>query len=139
MILSTDACEYKYGAVLEQIIDEINYPIAYFSKSYTQTQRKYSTNNIVADMLSRLPEENQYTDSENDSLDNLVAAVEEEDTPNFSTVENKQLSIEWIDSEKSNYDLQAVVDDVGKKSTSFLNPNSKIISQNPNSNVNEQY
>ncbi|CAF0997136.1 unnamed protein product [Brachionus calyciflorus] len=152
MILSTDACEYGYGAVLEQIIDEVNYPIAYFSKSYTQTQRKYSTSekelltvvmsieyfhqylygkffivytdhqpltwilhktnthprlerwlirlsqynfeimykpgkdNIVADMLSRLPDENQYTDSDNDYLDNLVAAVEEVDTPNFSTV-----------------------------------------------------
>ncbi|CAF1079374.1 unnamed protein product [Brachionus calyciflorus] len=43
MILSTDACAYGYGAVLEKIIVEINYLIAYFSKSYTQTQSKYST------------------------------------------------------------------------------------------------
>ena len=162
-MLSTDACDYGYGAVLEQMIDGINYPIAYFSKSYTPTQRKYSTSekellavvmsieyfhqylygkfflvyvdhqpltwilhktnthprlerwllrlshynfeiiykagkdNIVADMLSKLPDENEYADPENDYLDNLVAVAEEEDSSMYSNFDNKkQLSIQWI-------------------------------------------
>lgn len=42
-ILSTDASEDGYGAVLEQVIDGQLRPIAYFSKNYTPTQKKYST------------------------------------------------------------------------------------------------
>jgi hypothetical protein len=46
MYLETDACEYGYGAVLKEDVFENEFltskPIAYFSKSYTITQRKYS-------------------------------------------------------------------------------------------------
>ncbi|CAF0755600.1 unnamed protein product [Brachionus calyciflorus] len=47
MILSTDACEYGYCAVLEQIIDEIYYPIAYFSKTELLYLTPCQTNQIV--------------------------------------------------------------------------------------------
>ncbi|CAF0955455.1 unnamed protein product [Brachionus calyciflorus] len=58
MVFSTDACEYGYGAVLEQIIDAESRPIAYFSKNYTATQNNQRKDNVVADMLSRLPDVN---------------------------------------------------------------------------------
>lgn len=38
MFLTIDACDYGYGAVLEQLVDGEFKPIAFFSKSYTQTQ-----------------------------------------------------------------------------------------------------
>ncbi|CAF0952553.1 unnamed protein product [Brachionus calyciflorus] len=43
MILTTDACEYGYGAVLEQVVDGCNRQIAYFSRNYTAAQKNYST------------------------------------------------------------------------------------------------
>ncbi|CAF0837327.1 unnamed protein product [Brachionus calyciflorus] len=42
-ILSTDASEHGYGAVLEQLIDGQLRPIAFFSRNFTPTQKKYST------------------------------------------------------------------------------------------------
>lgn len=43
MILTTDASDYGYGAVLEQLDDhERLRPLAYYSKCYTSAQRNYS-------------------------------------------------------------------------------------------------
>ena len=42
-VLTTDASDYGYGAVLEQEIDGNNRIIAFFSRSYTAAQRKYAT------------------------------------------------------------------------------------------------
>lgn len=41
--LSTDACDYAYGAVLEQLVDHEFRPIAYFSRNMSKAQRNYST------------------------------------------------------------------------------------------------
>ncbi|CAF1141079.1 unnamed protein product, partial [Brachionus calyciflorus] len=121
MVLTTDACEYGYGAVLEQIIDGESRPIAYFSKNYTAAQKKYSTSekellavvmlerwllrlalyqfnilckpgkdNVVADMLSRLPDVNCEETEEKDYLDNLVAPIMEcENSEKTNVEENK--------------------------------------------------
>jgi hypothetical protein len=43
MSISTDASDCGYGGVLEQEFDGVKRPIAYFSKSYTSTQKNYST------------------------------------------------------------------------------------------------
>lgn len=40
--VTTDASDYGYGAVLEQVIDDKKH-FAFFSKSYTASQRNYST------------------------------------------------------------------------------------------------
>ena len=42
-VLTTDACDYGYGAVLEQLREEQVRIIAYYSKSYTAAQRNYPT------------------------------------------------------------------------------------------------
>jgi len=42
-IVTSDASDHGYGAVLEQYIDERLRIIAYFSKSYTSAQRNYAT------------------------------------------------------------------------------------------------
>ena len=48
MLITTDASDNGYGAVLEQVIREEdgtynNRPIEYFAKSYTLAQKNYST------------------------------------------------------------------------------------------------
>ncbi|CAF1079753.1 unnamed protein product [Brachionus calyciflorus] len=69
MVLTTDACEYGYGAVLEQIIDRESQPIAYFSKNYTAAQKKYSTERL---------------------LDNLEAPVMEKENSEISNVDENE-------------------------------------------------
>ena len=65
----TDASAFQIGATIKQK----NFPIAYFSKKITPTQRRYSTieqemlaikghNNVEADALSRLPMDEKATE-----------------------------------------------------------------------------
>ncbi len=42
-VLATDASNYAYGAVLQQLVNEVLRPVAYYSKSLTLAQRNYST------------------------------------------------------------------------------------------------
>ena len=41
--LNTDACKYGIGAVLTQLHDDQEHPVAYYSKHLTRAQRNYST------------------------------------------------------------------------------------------------
>ncbi|XP_070170800.1 uncharacterized protein [Polyergus mexicanus] len=43
LILTCDASDFAVGASLEQVIDGVNKPIAFFSKKLDDTQRNYST------------------------------------------------------------------------------------------------
>ena len=143
--IETDASDYGYGAVLQQETDGIKRPVAFFSKNYTQAQRKYPTSekellalimsveyfhqylygrpfvaytdhmpltwlltkkephprlerwmmrisiyqitivyipgkeNVIADLLSRLPDEDEVAPEEDDYHDIVIASVEQED------------------------------------------------------------
>ena len=54
-ILATDSCDYGMGSVLAQLRNDNERPVAYFSKSFTKTERNYSVSEkelfaIVASM-----------------------------------------------------------------------------------------
>lgn len=42
-IIETDACDYAYGGVISQMVNEVVKPIAYYSCQFTKTQCNYST------------------------------------------------------------------------------------------------
>ena len=42
-IIETEACDYAYGGVISQMVNDVVKPIAYYSGQFTKTQCKYST------------------------------------------------------------------------------------------------
>jgi hypothetical protein len=198
MIMSTDACEYGYGAVLEQSCQDALRPLAYFSKSYTVTQRKYATSekellavvmavehfhqylygkqltvytdhlpltwllnkknphhrlerwllrlslynlviaykpgkeNVIADFLSRLPEEDLVDNNKDDDYhDILVAVTEEADTGNESCDSD-------TGSEYSNNESETEIEQSMNTEDDSIN-NASVIAREPNSSFHEKY